>query len=82
MGSDPDPKPRSKGEQRRQHILKIITQLHMEGRLSVTIQEIQHLSGIRSFNTMTKQLLALKQEGLIDWDRNAPTISLSSQVES
>ena len=69
MGSDPEP--RTKGEQRRQLILKAIRQ-HMELRQQdPSLQDIQHLTGIRSFNTLSNQLKILQQQGVIEWDQKS-----------
>lgn len=35
-----------------------------------TIEQIQDLTGIRSYNTLSRHLLKLKQEGAIAWENH------------
>jgi SOS-response transcriptional repressor LexA len=81
LASEPGPRPSSKGELRRQHLLNTIKQLYRSGRAQITLQELQENSGIRSFNTLTRQLLDLKQQGMIEWDRTSSIISLNNSME-
>jgi len=34
------------------------------------------MTGIRSFNTLTKQLKHLKEDGIIEWSHHSPTVKL------
>lgn len=69
MGSDPEP--RTKGEQRRQLILKAIRHFNELRQADPSIQEIQRFTGIRSFNTLSNQLKILQQQGVIEWDQKS-----------
>lgn len=76
MGSDPEPRTASKGEHKRQLIYRAIKQHYVVNKDNPTLQEIQEMTGIRSFNTLTKQLRHLKQDGVIEWDQLSPVVKL------
>lgn len=66
-----DPEPRTKGEQRRQMILTAIKQFNERNERDPSLQDIQRLTGIRSFNTLSNQLKILRQQGVIEWDQKS-----------
>jgi SOS-response transcriptional repressor LexA len=76
MGSDPGPRTGSKGEAKRQLIYQAIKQHYEVKKSDPTIKDLQEMTGIRSFNTITKQLKHLKQEGIIEWDHFSPVVIL------
>lgn len=76
MGPEPEPRTSSKGEVRRQLIYRAIKQHYVVKKADPTIRDIQKMTGIRSFNTLTKQLKDLKQDGVIEWDQLSPTVKL------
>lgn len=80
MGLDPDPRPKSKGERRREQILKAIEVLERSGKIHITVQDIQNECGIRSFNTVTKQLLVLRDHNIIEWEPTSTITSLKVKV--
>lgn len=76
MGPEPEPRTSSKGEVRRQLIYRAIKHHYVVKKVDPTIRDIQEMTGIRSFNTLTKQLKDLKQDGVIEWDQLSPTVKL------
>lgn len=76
MGSEPEPRTSSKGEAKRQLIYRAIKQHYVVNKEDPTIQDIQEMTGIRSFNTVTRQLKNLKQDGVIEWDQLSPVVKL------
>jgi len=76
MGSEPEPRTNSKGEAKRQLIYRAIKHHYVVKKADPTIQDIQEMTGIRSFNTLTKQLKHLKQDGIIEWSHHSPTVKL------
>lgn len=66
---DSDPEPKTKGEVRRQQIVKAIRRYWIKQNVYPTIPEIQKMTRIRSFNTLSNQLNILKQQGVIEWDQ-------------
>lgn len=82
MGTDPDPRPKSKGESRREQIVEAIARICEEGNTYATLGQIKQWTGIRSFNTLTGHLLILLQEGAIEWDRVSSRIKLVRSNET
>lgn len=76
MGPEPEPRTSSKGEARRRLIYRAIKLHYDKTKEDPTLQEIQEMTGIRSFNTLTKQLKDLKEDGIIEWDQLSPTVRL------
>jgi|GEM_PF-889744 len=76
MGSEPEPRTSSKGEVKRQLIYRAIKHHYVTNNVNPTIQDIQEMTGIRSFNTLTRQLRHLKQDGVIEWDQLSPVVRL------
>jgi SOS-response transcriptional repressor LexA len=76
MGSEPEPRTYSKGEAKRQLIYRAIKHHYIVKKVDPTIQDIQEMTGIRSFNTLTKQLKHLTQDGVIEWNHHSPTVKL------
>jgi len=76
MGSEPEPRTNSKGEAKRQLIYRAIKHHYVVKKADPTIQDIQEMTGIRSFDTLTKQLKHLKQDGIIEWSHHSPTVKL------
>lgn len=73
---DPEPKPLSKGEEKRKQILKAI-HLYMDHHNSLpNVQDIQELTGLQSFNTISRHLNKLHKEGWILWDQSSASISI------
>jgi len=68
---DLDPGPRTKGEMRRQQILEAVKQFIQSNHAYPSLQEIQKITGIRSFNTLTNQLKILQQQGVIEYDHGS-----------
>lgn len=83
MGPEPEPRPSSKGEAKRMMIYRAIKHHYVMKKVDPTIQDIQQMTGIRSFNSLTKQLKHLKQDGIIEWDQLSPTVKLihNNQVD-
>lgn len=84
MTSEPEPEPatssKSKGELRRLLILSAIQTFIQTHQRNPKLQDIQEITGSRSFNTLTRHLTLLKKEGVIDWDHNAASISLNEDT--
>ena len=78
--SDPDPEPeqvpRTKGEMKRHHIVLAIKNYTHQYNDYPQLQDIQQITGLRSFNTLTRQLTILKKEGIIEWDRISESVKL------
>jgi SOS-response transcriptional repressor LexA len=89
MLSEPEPEPepetkavpKTKGEARREHILQAIHTYIANHQDNPQIQDIQQLTGLRSFNTLTSQLKILRKEGIIDWDNVSPYVKLASDKD-
>ena len=58
----------SKGEIKRQKILGAVIGFVQTNQGSPTVQNIMEMTGIRSFNTVSRHLKALQQEGFLDWE--------------
>lgn len=78
MGPEPEPRATSKGEAKRIKIYRAIKHHYVMKKVDPTIQDIQKMTGIRSFNTITRQLKHLKQDGFIEWDQLSPTVKLAN----
>lgn len=71
---DADPEPKTKGEARRQQILDAVKEYVLSRQDYPTLQDIQQMTGIRSFNTLSNQLKILQQQGLIEYDHKSVKI--------
>lgn len=71
---DADPEPKTKGEARRQQILDAVKEYVQSRQDYPTLQGIQQITGIRSFNTLSNQLKILQQQGLIEYDHKSVKI--------
>lgn len=71
---DADPEPKTKGEARRQQILDAVKEYVQSRQDYPTLQDIQQITGIRSFNTLSNQLKILQQQGLIEYDHKSVKI--------
>jgi SOS-response transcriptional repressor LexA len=76
MDPDPGPIPRTKGDQRKKKILEAIVYFTETQRTDPSIQDLKKISGIRSFDTLTRHLKDLQQEGLIESDQHLVTLKL------
>jgi SOS-response transcriptional repressor LexA len=68
---DADPEPKTKGELRRQQILIAVKQFVQSREDYPSLQDIQQITGIRSFNTLSNQLKILQQQGVIEYDHKS-----------
>jgi DNA-binding HxlR family transcriptional regulator len=68
---DDEPEPKSKGEIRRELIVKAVEEYVSTRRAYPNLQELQRMTGIRSFNTLSNQLKILQRQGLIHYDRGS-----------
>jgi SOS-response transcriptional repressor LexA len=68
---DDEPEPKTKGEIRREQIVKAVEEYVQTRRSYPNLQELQTITGIRSFNTLSSQLKILQRQGLIHYDRGS-----------
>ncbi|RXT09099.1 hypothetical protein [Ammoniphilus sp. CFH 90114] len=61
----------SKGEIKRQKILGAVVSFVQTNEGSPTVQNIMEITGIRSFNTVSRHLKTLQQEGFLEWEPGA-----------
>lgn len=75
---EPEPKPKSltKGEEKRKQIMKAIQLYMVQHNTAPNVQDIQELTGLQSFNTISRHLKDLHKEGSILWDQSSAFISL------
>jgi SOS-response transcriptional repressor LexA len=80
MESDPEPEPQTKGEHRRKQILQAIVHFSRTQSTDPSIQDVRELTGIRSFDTLTRHLKMLKQDGLIELDNSSHIIKVKAEA--
>jgi SOS-response transcriptional repressor LexA len=73
---EPEPKPLTKGEEKRKQIIEAIQLYFDQYNKPPNSQDIQELTGLQSYNTITRHLKALHQEGSIHWDQSSASISI------
>lgn len=69
-------KSKTKGDQKRFEILYAIRSFIQSRKEEPTVQDIQEMTRIRSFNTVSRHLIKLKDYGIIEWEPGSPLIKL------
>lgn len=71
---------KTKGDQRRVEILHAIRSYIRKHKEGPTVQEIQDMTRIRSFNTVSRHLIQLRNLGYIHWEPDSPVIQLNEEM--
>ncbi|CAM3497488.1 hypothetical protein [Marinicrinis lubricantis] len=80
---DGGPRPSTKGEQKRIQIARAILQYRKQHLDDPTIEDIKQITGIRSYNTLSRHVTLLKQEGYVEWDNHvSPKIKWLDSVSA